>query len=146
MATSIYIYESLDHYKKIYKGVRNDPTRESFLIDMFVKDNKLLIVTKTSELKERPELHKSLIHFRNGKLGKYEEGDEKLVGYNNLKFNNKKTKLELMPKFLRKPELELRVDRFYGETTKNKLNIDYTHRYYDLVFDRINLFLEEKNA
>jgi|TARA_R110000824_G_scaffold72633_1_gene185249 hypothetical protein len=145
MASSIYIYETIKDYNKIYKGVRNDPTRESFLIDLFVKDKKLLIVTETSKLKERPELTKSLVHFRNGSLGKYEDGTEKLVHYCSLKFNNRKTKLEIIPRFLRKPELELRVDRFYGDTTKRKINIDYTKRYYDLIFDRINLILVEKN-
>lgn len=146
MASSIYIYDSKETYKKIYKGVRNDPTRETFLIDLFTKDKKLLIVTETSKLKERPELSKSLVHFRNGSLGKYEDGTEKLIHYSSLKFNNKKTKLEVFPRFLRKAELELRVDRFYGETNKRKVKIDYTQRYYDLIFDRINLILVEKNA
>jgi len=146
MASSIYIYETIEDYNKIYKGVRNDPTRESFLIDLFVKEGKLLIVTETSKLKERPELTKSLVHFRNGTLGKYEDGTERLVGYTSLKFNNKKTKLEIFPRFLRKAVLELRVDRFYGNVKKRKIKIDYTRRYYDLIFDRINLILVEKNA
>ena len=91
-------------------------------------------------------MSKSIIHFRNGSLGKYEDGTERLVGYTSLKFNNKKTKLEIFPRFLRKAELELRVDRFYGETNKRKIKIDYTQRYYDLVFNRVNLILVEKNA
>ena len=145
MASSIYIYQTINHYNKIYKGVRNDPTRESQLIDLYVKEGKLLVVTKTSELKERPELQKSIIVFRNGSLGKYLDLTEKLVLFNSLKFDRKKCNLNLFPRFLRKALLTLRVDRFYGEYEKGKYNFDYSKRYYDLVFDRINLILEDKN-
>ena len=142
MASSIYIYDSLATYEKIYKGVRNDETRESKLVDLFIRNDKLLVVTKTSKHKERPELHKSIIHFRNGSLGDYKDGTEKLILGENLRFNVKKNKLDLFPKFLRKAVLSLRVDRFYGDNVKGKQKFNYSNRFYDLVFDRVNLILK----
>ena len=142
MATAIYIYESLKEYTKIYGLERKDETRESHLNDLYVRDDKLFVVTNTSMHKEQPELHRSIVHFRNGNLGEWEDGTEKLVTHGSLFYNHKKNKLDFFPKLLRKPTLQLRVDRFYGEKPKKK-EIDYAYRYYDLFKDRINLILEE---
>ena len=144
MATSIYIYESLEEYDKIYGLEREDEQRETKLRDLYVREGKLFIVTNTSMHKEQPQIARSFVHFRNGNLGEWENGEEKLVLHSSLKFNEKKNKLELFPKFLRKPLLALRVDRFYGDSTKNK-KIDYGNRFYDLFRDRINLVMCDKN-
>ncbi len=143
MATAIYIYESLKEYDRIYGLDRKDETRETKLNDLYVKDDKLFVVTNTSMHKEQPEMHRSIVHFRNGDLGEWEDGTEKLVKFGSLYYNHKKNKLEIFPKFLRKPLLQLRVDRYYGETMKRK-EIDYAYRFYDLQRDRMNLVLEEK--
>jgi hypothetical protein len=144
MATSIYIYESLKEYNKIYGMERGDEMRETQLIDLYVREGKLFVVTNTSLHKEQPRLEKSIVHFRNKTLGEWENGEEKLVLHKSLKFNHRKNKLEMFPKFLRKPLLSLRVDRFYGESSKDK-KIDYNHRFYDLFRDRINLVMCDKN-
>ena len=144
MATSIYIYESLKEYNKIYGFDRGDKMRETKLIDLYIREGKLFVVTNTSLHKEQPSLEKSIVHFRNKSLGEWENGEEKLVLHESLKFNQKKNKLEIFPRFLRKPLLALRVDRFYGESVKNK-KIDYGHRFYDLFMDRINLVMCDKN-
>jgi len=142
MATAIYIYESLKEYDRIYGVDRKDGMRETKLIDLYIKNGKLFVVTNTSMHKEQPELHRSIVHFRNGVLGEWEDGIEKLVTHGSLYYNHKKNKLDIFPRFLRKPRLQLRVDRFYGEKPKKK-EIDYVYRFYDLFKDRINLILEE---
>jgi|TARA_R110002020_G_scaffold233_2_gene1172 hypothetical protein len=145
MSTSFYVYDSLELYKKIYGEHRKDPMREIKLIDLYTKKNKLLVVTNTSMHKEQPRMERTIIHFRNGDLGKWEDGTEKLVKFGSIRFNPKKEQLEIFPKFLRKPELSFRIGRHYGETTK-KTEVDYVYRFYDLFMDRINLILEKNYA
>jgi len=48
MATAIYIYESLKEYNKIYGLERGDEMRETKLIDLYVREGKLFVVTNTS--------------------------------------------------------------------------------------------------
>jgi hypothetical protein len=141
MSTSFYIYDSLSEYKKIYGVNREDPMRESKLLDLYTRNNRLFVVTNTSMHKEQPQLQRTIVHFRNGDLGEWADGTEKLVKFGSLKFNPKKEQLEVFPRFLRKPELCFRIGRHYGEITK-KTEIDYAYRFYDLFMDRINLVLE----
>ena len=54
-------------------------------------------------------------------------------------------KLDFFPRFLRKPLLQWRVDRYLGEPIK-KAKIDYDHRYYDFDLDRINFILETNES
>ena len=145
MATSIYIYDSMKTYKKVMGSERNDPLRECELIDLYIKKDKLYVITNTSMHKEQPRLERTIVHFRNGKIGEWKSGKETLVTYGNLRYNSKNDKLELFPRFLRKPELDFKVGRFYGDLTCKKPKIDYTNRFYDLQMDRISLILEEKN-
>jgi len=145
MATSFYIYENIDEYNVIYNENRKDPMREVDLLDLYVCKDKLYVVTNTSMHKEQPRMERTIIHFRNGKLDEWADGSEKLVKYGSMQFNPKTNNLEIFPKLLRKPELQFRIGRYYGEDAKKK-KINYEHRFYDLFLDRINLILEEKNA
>ena len=63
MATSIYIYESLEEYDKIYGLEREDEQRETKLRDLYVREGKLFIVTNTSMHKEQPQIARSFVHF-----------------------------------------------------------------------------------
>ena len=92
--------ETFDHF---YKGYTEDKMRRIKIVDMYVQDkNKLYIVTNTNDQKEKPEMRKSLVHFRNGKLGEYENEGTELIKYEKIKFNRKKMKLEFNPRFLRR--------------------------------------------
>ena len=146
MATSIYIYDSMKTYEKVMGEERKDPMRECELIDLYIKKDKLYVVTNTSMHKAQPQLHRTIVHFRNGKMGDWETGEEKLVTFGKLRYNSKNYKLELFPRFLRKPELDFRIGRFYGELTCKKPKINYANRFYDLQMDRIGLILEEENG
>ena len=99
MATSIYIYDSMKTYKKVMGSERNDPLRECELIDLYIKKDKLYVITNTSMHKEQPRLERTIVHFRNGKIGEWKSGKEKLVTYGNLRYNSKNDKLELFPRF-----------------------------------------------
>ena len=64
MASSIYIYETEEDFNNFYGKNKEDITRNLKIIDMFIHDKeKLWVVTNTNNLKERPELVRSLVHF-----------------------------------------------------------------------------------
>ena len=142
MASSIYIYEDYREYQKVYGNYSDSVIHQTDLIDMFIKGEKLWVVTNTNHLKERPRLTKSVVHFRNGSADEYMEGDELCVTYDKIRYNSKNNMLEIFPRFLRKPLFSVKVDRFYGQKVKGKKPIDYTYRFYDMTRDRINLVIE----
>ena len=141
MASSFYIYESLAEYEHVYGMFASNPLHQSDLIDMFIKGNKLWIVTNTSKLNERPELTKTIVHFRNGTASDYMEGDEICITFDKIRYNSCKNLLELHPRLFRKPLMSIYVGRYYGEKVKGKKKINYEYRFYDLIRDRINLVL-----
>ena len=142
MASSIYIYETEEDFNNFYGKNKEDITRNLKIIDMFIHDKeKLWVVTNTNNLKERPELVRSLVHFRNGNIDEYKTENTKLVEYEKMTFNFKKNKLEFFPRLLRKPLLSWRVDRYIGNKVK-KVKINYVHRYYDYKRDRLNFVLK----
>lgn len=144
MASSIYVYSSLQDFENFYRGFLNEPLKKINIVDLYIKDkSKLWVVTNSNSLKEKPTLQKSLVHFRNGTLYDYADQNTKLVVFNKIFFNKKKMKLCFFPRFLRKPLLEWHVDRFITNDEKNhEKNIDYSHRYYDFELDRINFILK----
>jgi len=144
MASSIYIFDDMKTFNRFYKGYTEDKMRKTKIIDMYIQNKeKLYVVTNTNTQKERPLLQKSLVHFRNGKLGEYEDKNTKLIIYDKIKFDKKKMKLNFFPRFLRKPLLKWRVDRYLDATCRNKNKIiDYSHRYYDFELDRIIFILK----
>lgn len=146
MATSVYVYETLQLYDKIYAEERDDPMRECDLIDLYLNNEKLYVVTNTSMHKEQPQLQRSIVHFRNGKIGEWEDGNEMLIKYDDVRLNLKKEQIEFFPRFLRKPKLSMRIGRFYGNLKNKKCKINYKYRFYDLHRDRITFILEEKDG
>lgn len=142
MASSFHIYESITEYERIYGMFTDNPMHQVDLIDMFIKGDKLWIVTNTSKLTEKPELRKTIVHFRNGSAEDYMEGDEICITFDKIRYNSCKQLLELHPRLLKKPLMSIKVGRFYGEKVKGKKKVNYEHRFYDLVRDRINLVLK----
>jgi len=143
MATSIYIFENDKMFNVVYKDVLEDPLYVMPIIDLYVKQDKLWIVTNSNDQKEQPRLSSTLVHFRKGNIKDWEEGDEKLVKHNDIRYNHKKLHLEFFPKFLRKPLLSMRVGRCYSDKYKGYSKINYDKRYYDFTNDRIILLLED---
>jgi hypothetical protein len=144
MASAIYIFDNMMRFDHFYKGHTEDKMRRIKIIDMYIQDkNKLYIVTNTNDQKERPLLQKSLVHFRNGTLGEHENEGTELIKYEKIKFNRKKMQLEFNSRFLRKPSLKWKVDRYFDAVYRNENKIiDYDHRYYDFELDRIILILK----
>jgi len=143
MGTSFYIYENIEELKKVYGQRLDEETHCIKITDMFLKPNDVLwIIEQYDKIKEKPLIGRSIVHFRNTSFDDYKNGDEKLVLHNKLKYNPKRNKLQIFPKTLRKPEYEVKVDRFYGNEQKKSSLIDYHHRYYDLSADRVNLVLK----
>tara|TARA_Y100000296_G_C5131566_1_gene235839 strand:+ start:67 stop:510 length:444 start_codon:yes stop_codon:yes gene_type:complete len=144
MGTSIYVYKTEKEYLNHYKRMDQEVMYSAPIIDIFLKeDKKLWVVSKISKHKERPQLGRSIVHFINGTIFDYANGQEIAIEKNNIRYNPKKGVVEFFPKKLRKAELEIKVDRFYGDELKKKTNIDNTKRYYDISRDRMNFILQD---
>lgn len=144
MASSIYLYNDYEEFEKFNKANFNEIFKTTKIIDLYVHDKtKLWVVTNTNDLKERPHLQKSLVHFRNSTCEEYKTDKTKLVLHNKIKFNPKKMCIDIFPRFLRKPELRWRVDKYInGSNNKKSKMIDYDNRFYDFENNRINFILK----
>ena len=90
-------------------------------------------------------MNKTIVHARNGTLPEELKELTKLIQHDDTVFDVKKGKLLFRPRFLRSPLYETKVDRFYGDLKKGKYKINYNHRFYDFIRDRVNLVLSEPN-
>lgn len=144
MATSIYIFETYKEYERIYGKNLELLQYKVDLVDLWVKKDKLWIVTNTNDQKEAPRLDHTMVHFRKGDVEEWLEGDEKLVLHDKMRFNPKKNHMEFFPRFLRKPLLWMRVGRYYGNFTKKNMKIDFNQRFYDFSNDRLVFICEDK--
>jgi hypothetical protein len=144
MATSIYIFENDLIFSRIYKDVMEDPLYIMKIIDLYIKGEHLWIVTNSNDKKEQPRLTNTLVHFRQGNIKEWQEGDEKLVKYGTLRYNRKKEHLEFFPRLLRKPLLSMRVGRCISDNTDKYSKINYDKRFYDFTNNRIIFLMENK--
>jgi hypothetical protein len=142
MATSFYVYESIDEYNKVYGQYTQDLMFHCQVIDIYIVPNlKVIVVTNTNDQKEKANVSKTIVHCRNGVIPDELKDRAELVKYGKIVYDVKKNKLFFNPRVCRKADYETRVDRFYGNLEKGKKKIDYNHRYYDFTRDRINLVL-----
>ena len=147
MGTSIYVYDTEDEYLRHYHRMDKEVMFSAPILDIFLKPNKKLwVVSKITKNKERPQLGRSIVHFVNGTVFEYSDGNERPVLKNSVVFNPKKGKVEFFPKKLRVAELEIRVDRFYGTPPNKKVILDQSKRFYDISRDRINFILKNKDG
>ena len=144
MATSIYIFENDKFFQKIYKDVMEDPLYVMPIIDLYVKGESLWIVTNSNDQKDKPRLSNTLVHFRQGNVKGWEEGDEKLVKHDKIRYNHRKQHLEFFPRVLRKPLLSLRVGRCIGDNNDKYSKVNYDKRFYDFTNNRIIFLLDNK--
>ena len=144
MATSIYIFENDDLFHKVYKDVIEDPLYVMKIIDLYVKGESLWIVTNSNDKKEQPRLSNTLVHFRQGNIKEWENGDEKLVQYGDMRYNHKRHHLEFFPRMLRKPLLSMRVGRCITNKSDKYSKVNYDKRFYDFTNNRIIFLLEDK--
>jgi len=158
MASSIYVYRTFADYKRFYPPAEiKEPLNHSPLIDMYVKEDKdikkLWVITNTAPANYKPELWRSLVHFRNGTCKKWLDGSEKLVKHDNIFYDFKKNHLIIEPRFLCAPYYSRHVDRYVGKSPKSDsklldyinhtVKINYDKRFYDHVRDRMNFIIEE---
>jgi hypothetical protein len=153
MGTAFYVYETEESYLEMYKErvtekIHHSPITAMYLSLDKIKENHLWVVTESSDQKERPRMERSIVHFRNGEhdLLQYKNGEEIQIQKKNIKFDKDKMKIKMMPKTLRKPLLEFRVDRYYGHDVNPKVKAENQMCYYDTVMDRINIILIPKVA
>ena len=131
-------------FQKIYKDVMEDPLYVMPIIDLYVKGESLWIVTNSNDQKDKPRLSNTLVHFRQGNVKGWEEGDEKLVKHDKIRYNHRKQHLEFFPRVLRKPLLSLRVGRCIGDNNDKYSKVNYDKRFYDFTNNRIIFLLDNK--
>ena len=147
MGTAIYVYETEKEYLTQYHRMDKEIMFSAPILDIFMKpDKKLWVVSKITKNKERPQLGRSIVHFVNGTVFDYSDGNERRIMHNSIAFNPKKGRVEFFPKKLRSAELEIRVDRFYGMPPNKKVYLDQTKRFYDISRDRINFIIQNKDG
>tara|TARA_R110002020_G_scaffold113246_4_gene260460 strand:+ start:2715 stop:3152 length:438 start_codon:yes stop_codon:yes gene_type:complete len=144
MATSFHVYDNIETYNTRYGNNRNLLEFSSNIIDCFIKGEKIYVITNTNLEKERPQLHRTIVHFRNGKADDYLDGDEILVLHDKTHYNPKNNNVEFGIRFLRKPLLKFFVGRFHGDKPKKCKKVDWSQRFYDVINDRINLVLKNE--
>lgn len=142
MASSIYVYNNKNDYDNLYKGKREAPNHESPILDFYLKEDHLWVVTNnTPNLLYRPDISRTIVLFTNGNCFGHLEGDELLVEKDKMSYNPKNNMLEFYPGKLKSPKLSLRVDKIVGGRPVKKTKLDFKHKYYDMVNNRLNLFL-----
>ena len=147
MGTAIYVYETEKEYLTQYHRMDKEIMFSAPILDIFMKpDKKLWVVSKITKNKERPQLGRSIVHFVNGTVFDYSDGNERRIMHNSIAFNPKKGRVEFFPRKLRSAELEIRVDRFYGMPPNKKVYLDQTKRFYDISRDRINFIIQNKDG
>lgn len=158
MGTAVYVYRSMKDYGIFYpKEVMKEPLSHMPLIDMYISEEgekkKLWVLTNTESQGWKPDLSRSVVHFRNGTCKKWLRGTEKLVKHGNIFYDFRNNKVVIEPGWLQSPLYTMRVDRFVGKKpmTNSKVvdyinhnvKIDYDKRYYDYERDRLNFIIDE---
>ena len=154
MASSIYIYTNIVDYENLYKGKQEAYTYETPILDFFIRptqgysaedsidSNKLWVVTHTDKVKMRPSLERTIVHFSNGSCFDFICGNELQVEKEKIFYNPKNNQLEFYPRRFRQPPLlSLKVDKVIGGKPKKRSMIRFKNKYYDMVHDRLNLFV-----
>lgn len=145
MATAFYVYDSLDEYNRLNKDYIDDLLFSVKLEDIYIMGDKMILVTNTNDAKERINTARTIIHARNGVVPDELKQKSKLVKHDTVYYDVKKKRVIFSPKFLRKPLYEVRADRYYGDLIRGRLKINYEHRFYDFVRDRVVFILAYSN-
>ena len=149
MGTSIYVFENLETYTKTYDNFV-DPKKElnerSIKVrDLYLRpDEKLWFILDTDKFSNRSGVSKSITFLTLKDFKSNTDGNEKLVKHGCLKYEPKENKIIFYPKFLRKCDLKLKVDRFLFDKPKKSVKIDQNNMFFDLPFNRLVLILENE--
>lgn len=149
MGTSIYIYENIETYLKAYEDFVNPKQelnmRSIKVRDMYIRpDEKLWFVLDTNEFSNRAGVNRSIAFLTLKDFNSYADGKEKLVKSGCVKYDPKEDKLVFYPKFLRKCDLKLKVDRVLNQKPKKSTKLDYKYMFFDLPYNRLGLVLENE--
>lgn len=149
MGTSIYVFQNLQTFLKSYEDFI-DPKKElnerSIKVkDMYIRpDEKLWFVLDTDKFSNRSGISKSITFLTLKNFQSYSDGKEKLVKAGCIKYEPKDNKIIFYPKFLRRYDLKLKVDRFLYDKPKKSVKIDYRYMFFDMPFNRLILVLENE--
>jgi len=152
MGTSIYVFKNLKTYLKSYENFvdpKKDLNERSIKVrDLYTRPNeKLWFVLDTDKFSNKISITKSITFLTLKDFKFSSDGKEKLVKYGRLKFDFKHNKLIFNPRFLRKPDLILKTDKYVSmlnEKPKKTKKIDNSCMFFDLQFNRLCLVLENE--
>ena len=143
MATSIYVYQTMGDFLKVYGDKIYAKEFCTDILDMYIAEGeKLWVVTDVTKEVARPELNRTIVHFYANDVNNYLTGKEKLILYEKISFNPKKGRIEFFSRKFKEPELFFRIGRYYGDELKKNTKINYKHRFYDFTTNRMNFIIE----
>ena len=143
MATTFHVYDKYSTYKQRYLDKTDSVYFAVDITDCYIVGEHLWVVTNTNLEKERPELHRTIVHFRNNDISKYETGEEVLVKYEESRYNPKNNNIEFCTRRFRKPLFSIRTGRFHGDRPSKPVKLNWAYRFYDITNDRVNLVLKD---
>ena len=148
MGVSMHIYCDLDEYIKRNTD-RVDKKRDVNpaslkCLDMIIKpDDKIMIVLDWEKFFDRPDVSRSIAMYQSNNIKKYLNGEERLVEFDDVEFDPKDDKITFFPKWIGKSGQFFKAGRFWGDRPKNKTKIDWTHKFYNLDMNKIDLILKK---
>ena len=106
MATSIYVYQTMGDFLKVYGDKIYAKEFCTDILDMYIAEGeKLWVVTDVTKEVARPELNRTIVHFYANEVKNYLTGKEKLILYEKISFNPKKGRIEFFSRKFKEPEL-----------------------------------------
>lgn len=151
LASSIYVYKNMEEFLMYYAGKEEQLIHKIPIIDMFVepKLKKLFVITNQdiiNEKKNNIDWFRTIVHIRNEEfipdMFARKEFNPLTVQHGKLIFDGKTGYIDFFPRKFRKALYGQHVDRFIGGMKNRKrYQLEYEHRYYDFLQDRINLIL-----
>lgn len=146
MGISVHVYDSVDEYilrNKDHVSPKLEVNETSLpLNDIWIKDeDKIMLVVDSEKFFDRPDVSRSITCYQTNNIDKYLTGDEKLVKYDDVTFEPKGEKIMFFKKRLRKPQIFFKVGRFWGDTPKKRTRIDWSHKFFNLKANRVELIL-----
>ena len=150
MGISVHVYDSIQEYVLRNGHMVSDKidVNEASLplTDIWIKDNdKIMVVLDCEKFFDRPDVSRSITCYQKNNIEQYLDGKERLVKYDDLSFDPKDDNLRFFKKTFRKAPIFFKVGRFWGDKPKKSVKISWSHKFFNLKANRIDLILLRSN-
>lgn len=150
MGISVHVYDTISEYVK-RNGAMVEPKREINeasldLCDIYVRnpdsdDHKIMCVVDIDKFFDRPDTSRSITCYQKNNIHQYLTGDERLVKYDEVRYDPKTDNIMFFKKRMRKPKVFFKVGRFWGNRPKKDSKIDWSLKFFNVKMNRIEFIL-----